>query len=221
MFDPYNPPPPPKYTASYQATGLMDEVIVPGLKALILGVFGGFTVGMTMHLLHRSGYLAELSAWKAGLTATGALTGWLFLRFSERAHYMIERLTGADLNLDGYIGQPPPVQVIDHRPPLRVEVIEDGGRHIEFIDLPYPDKVAQLAPALASGVTTFSLDSCAPILNRNEFGELRTIMLERNLARWKNPNSPKQGCELTGAGRAMMRRIATQGNVQNYLQDGE
>lgn len=203
-------PPAYRITAAYQATGMTDEFVVPALKALFLGFFGGMTIGILVGWAHGHGWLMRINAPLAGLVTGLGLTGWLFFRFSERAHWMIERIAGLDLNMDGYVGQP---QVIEAPPPLRVVLEQDQGRQVEYIDLPHRDKLPYLASGLAEGTRTFSLDSCNHVLSRKEFGELRDEMLRRGLARWKNPNAANRGLELTPAGRAIFRRIENYGHV--------
>ena len=52
---------------------------------------------------------------------------------SKRGQWLIERIVGADLDGDGYRGRPPAGPAL---PPLRVEVVQDGGQREDWIDLP-------------------------------------------------------------------------------------
>ena len=125
---------------------------------------------------------------------------------------MIERITGADLNGDGYIGYPNPEPVA--LPPLRVEVFEDEGRRAAFIDLPYPERLPKLAAGLAAGrqFAESTWTGRDGLFSRSEFGNLRGELIRRGLARWKNLDAPAQGVELTSPGKAVFQRLAGLGS---------
>ena len=141
------------------------------------------------------GVAVLLLAW---LVRLGIYTGWL------------ELLIHADLNKDGVIGPEAVQPVRAQAESVRVELVRDEGRKGDYIDLPYPDKLPALAAGLLAG-RTFNQTAWTGrvgIFSRSEFDQVRDTLIERGLACWKNPEARAQGVELTGAGRAVMRRLA-------------
>ena len=181
----------------HQTDHLVTGVIVPGLQAVITAILSGLVAGALAAWL-------GWPFWGIGFTAAAvaALASWL--QYRARWAFVLERVLGVDLNHDGFVGEPyaEPARV----EPLRVIVEEDQGRHVEFIDLPYPEKLPQLAAGLLAG-HTFAQESFNHILKRDKFNTVRDEMIRRGLARWKVPGAPTQGVELTPAGRAVMKRI--------------
>jgi len=142
--------------------------------------------------------------------AAGALVGCLFafitwLSYRNRWSWRLERILGVDLNGDGIIGKPTRPETV------RIEMIESGGKDVQFIDLPSADKLPALASGLLEG-RQFSQSvwtGNGQLFTRGEFEALRSELIRRGLASWKNPDAPAQGIVLTAAGRAVFKRIAT------------
>ena len=193
-----------KNGATYQADGLAERVVVPGLKALIVAIPAGLLAGLLIGALGLA-----VSAWYAMPITSLIVFLVVFWGSSQRGQWLIERLTGADLNFDGYIGAPQPLPAPQPQT-VRVEVIQDQGQRGDFIDLPYPDRIPQLAAGLLQG-RTFNQTAWTghgAIFSRSEFDQVRDTLIQRGLAAWKNDNAKAQGVELTAAGRAVMRRLA-------------
>ena len=129
---------------------------------------------------------------------------FVFWTSSKAGQSLIEKIAGVDFNHDGYIGEPP------HSRPVRIELVENGGQSESWIDLPYPEKLPELAEGLLSGRSYALKSGLAPAryYSRPEFEQLRDVLIKRGLARWKNPKAPNQGWELSASGRAVMRRFS-------------
>jgi hypothetical protein len=96
-------------------------------------------------------------------------------------------------------------------PVVRVEVLKDDGRGMEFIDLPAnPDQLINLARGVLQGQTLSesSWTGSNGIFTRSEFSALRGELLKRGLACWNNPQTPARGVSLTRGGLAAMRTFA-------------
>lgn len=203
-------PPPTRITAGYTASGITDGVVVPVLKSLFIGFTTGVLAGLLAHVLR---WPPGVSPWIVWLITTFAVTSWAFWRYSERGQWLIERITGADLNGDSFIGQPQAPMLPAPAEPMRVIVSQDQGRSVDYIDLP-PGIDAEKMRLLARGVLggrQFALSVWAgphQVFSRSEFEALRSVLIERGLATWRNPGSPNQGITLTGPGRAVFRRFA-------------
>lgn len=97
---------------------------------------------------------------------------------------------------------------------VRVEVISDGGRQGDYLDLPEGFSVELMADVcqrlLRSGAS-FSmgyLSGNGKPLSRSEFELLRDLFIGRGLAVWNNARSKNQGVTLTAPGRAVVKRFA-------------
>ena len=187
-------------SSTYRADGLHERVTIPGLRAAIVAVPAGLLSGL---LIGWTGL-----AWPVLYvmpTVTMIVFVFVFWAGSKRGQWLIERIVGADLDGDGYRGEPPAQPL----PPVRVEVVQDGGQREDWIDLPYPEKLPELAEGLLSG-RSYALNVWAgpgALYSRAEFEQLRDVLIKRGLARWKGKD-PRNGWELTPAGRAVMRRLA-------------
>jgi hypothetical protein len=182
--------------------GLVGPVTIPLLQAVITGGLAA-VCAFSLVLVFRM----DVSALAVAGVVFAVVTFGAWMSYRGRWQWVIEKYLGVDLDRDGFIGQPEPVHQL---PPLRVIVEEDQGRHAEFIDLPYPEKLPQLAAGLLAG-RTFNQTAWtghAGIFSRAEFDSLRDTMIERGLLVWKNPEAKAQGVVLTAPGRAVMRRLA-------------
>src|SRR5512133_3769573 len=99
-YDPDNPQPmPPTITAGYQVDSLKDGVLVPMLQAVITGALCGLAaLALTAWF--------KLPYWGIAGTVTAVTMAGAWLSYRGRWQWLLERLTGADLNHDGYIGRP-------------------------------------------------------------------------------------------------------------------
>lgn len=184
---------------------LVDGVIVPGLQAAISGGLFGLAAAVLAALAG----VPDWWKWGGGVFVSALLLTWLSYRHGWQ--WRLERLLGLDLNLDGSIGRPS-LPALPEPEPQRIRVVleQQGGREVDFIDLPARPEQLQ---ALASGITqgrTFALTAWAGTFTRPEFEGLRDELIKRGLARWANERSHNQGIVLTPAGRAVMRRLAEQ-----------
>ncbi len=103
-----------------------------------------------------------------------------------------------------------PLPALPQIAPLRVELTEDHGRRVKFIDLAgTPEQLKALALGVLNGrgLAVSSWTGSAGIFTRAEFERLRADLIDRGLLRWIN-NQPNQGAELTPAGRAIFRKLA-------------
>jgi len=176
-------------------------VLYPLLQSLITGVIIGLAV------VAFAWYVSWPKPWSLGLLIASLTqcAAWLIsLARWHRWVYKLEDLTGWDLNRDGQIGNRPD--------PIRVEVIQQEGRQVDFIDLPASqEQLISLASGLMIGAPfaeTHWTGERAPF-SKGEFHQVRDTMIRRGLARWVNPRAHAQGMELTAPGRAVMRRFAS------------
>lgn len=185
-------------------SGITAPVTIPLLQAAITGLLAGIAAGVLAAVLP-----VDFSPWAAGVVVWAVTTfvSWL----SYRGHWqaLLEKALGVDLNGDGQIGEPAEPEPTPQ--PLRVELYQDGGRQGDFIDLPYRDRLPALASGLLAGrqFSQTAWTGGGQLFSRAEFEELRGELLRRGLARWKNENAPAQGLEVTPAGRAILKRIAS------------
>lgn len=182
----------------YQSTE--TAVIVPITQALVTGLFIAAAVGAVVYLLN----LSKPWAWALlafVLTSAGC---WLFLLRDWRGIVLhrLETITDRDLDGDLIIGAPQKV---------RVEIAEDNGRKMQFVDLPGdPDAIEKLAAGLLAGkaLSEGQWTGAGAPFTRAAFVQLRDELILRGLAEWIVKGSPTRGARLTSRGRAVMRYLS-------------
>ena len=180
------------------------DVITPAIQSLITGVVTSACVTAAAALLDWDQPVV------AGVTTgTGVLSAvWVILLREQRSLlWEIERITGADLDGDGDVGQP----AAREREPVRVEVSERRGRYqrIRYIDLPPTvgdDDIASVARSVLVSRRNFSRRDLN--ISPETYRDLSERMLDGGLLRYRG-NGPRSGLELTGAGRSFLRQYLT------------
>lgn len=176
-----------------RAPEVSGDVVVPLLQALITGVVA-FLVGIGLCLA--LGWAIRI-ALGAGVAITALAWMWLLMDH-RRLLRRIKRIVNVDLDRNGYVGEP------GER--IRLEVSDPEERSISFLDLPLGEErlrsMARLALAGRLGVRDMR-----SVMTDTEWARARDELLRAGLVRWRNPREPKLGLELTGAGRAVMKRI--------------
>lgn len=190
------------HTPAVKHDALIDGVAVPVLQMMVTAILSGLVVAVLAAL-------AGAAWWyKAGaaVAVVVALVSWL--NYRDGWQHRLEVLLNVDLDQDGSIGDLPPVP--PPLPPLRVEVIEDGGRAASFIDLPYPDKLPALARSVLAGreFSQVAYVGTGKLFTRSEYDELVTALIKAGLCRWRNDEHHNAGILLSGSGRAVFRRLA-------------
>lgn len=173
-------------------------LLLPGFQSLFTGCLaGGFGAAV-----------ANLAAWPVIETGVivglaGALLTWWDTqnRWAGAVRYV---LAGPDPDLLQLEPgpDPEPAQLV------RVELKDD--RTTQLIDLPAsPAQLDSLAAGILAGkgLTVAGWVGIGKPFTRGQFETLRDVLINRNLARWIN-GSKAAGCELTPAGRAVIRRLA-------------
>jgi len=187
-----------------RAPTVQGDVAVPLCQAGITGLVVGLPVGVAA--------VALGSPLWVGACAFSSVTGiaWLLLLSDHRRLLRsIETVIGRDLDGDNRVGQ------VEKPPTVRVEVEKkkDTGRSDWLLfDLSgSPSALQSLASGVLSGLSLSESEwsgSGRPF-SRSDFRALRSQLIERGLACWRNPGAPAQGVELTAVGRAVFRRLTT------------
>lgn len=186
-----------------RAPSLEADVLVPLAQALATA---GLVAAVAWLLWRHLGWPDPQTA--ALATGAVALVGtWLILLVQGRSLLWDVRWASP--------GEPPPVQGEPPAPEVRVELAEPGARRVRYLNLPGdPDRLAALARGVLDGkpLSEATWTGAGQPFSRSEFGAVRAELLRAGLVRWRNPDAPAQGVELTGAGRAVMRRLGGQDN---------
>lgn len=203
-------------------------IVIPLLIALITGLLAGL---LAVTLTAWAKYYLDLpwlNPWAVFSVIMTALWLRVWLRVGARLLKVLEKYLGVDIDGDGFVGPAREgqragglLQGAGHwSPPVHIEITSNNGNSTDYVDVPYRDALKDLAPGLLAGTRTFSLDACAipsKGFGRKEFGELRTYMINGQLAKWRNPRSVNQGVELTELGRAVLTEITKQpGTLQLF-----
>lgn len=185
---------------------LEGGVIVPGLQAAITG----FVCGLAALAL--SAWL-QWPYWAVGGTVAAVTMAGAWLSFRGRWQWLLERITGADLNADGYIGQPlPPALPAPQPEKITVELVQNKGtigERGDYIDLPYPERLPQFARTVLEGrqYTQSAMVGQGKLFRRDEYDTLIDALVAGGLMRWKNPEHHNIGAVPTAAGRAVLKRF--------------
>ena len=113
--------------------------------------------------------------------------------------------------------QPEPDPVILPAESVRVELVQNGGNWVDWLDLPLSlDLVRGAARALVDNdFNTSNLGGAGRALSRAEAETLRDWLIRHDLAAWRRVSAHTAGWDLSGAGRAIMRRLAALDQVTN------
>lgn len=175
--------------------------------ALITGAFSGLAVLIMVYLI---GW-PKPWAWGMAVFAIVLISAWImFLLRWFGLTAPIERVTVLDH--DNNPATPPVV---------RVQLTSEDRRVTQYADLPStPEKLATFARAALAGrpISDREWSGVGRPFSQNEFAQLRETMIARGWLRWKNPDYPTQGVEISAAGRAVMRQLqqaATQRPVKD------
>lgn len=171
------------------------QVVVPLLRAAITG--GWVALAFVV--------IAVASGWPAWVPVVVfllvGLVVWCWHGLSDRLLYLVESITGRDIDQDGEVG----------RPVVHVEVSDLNERQWRFMDLPgTPEALQELARGVLAGKTLAEAEwtGTGRPYTRNEFRDLRAQLLERGIVTWRNEKHPAQGVELTRPGRAVFEQLA-------------
>jgi hypothetical protein len=208
MAYPYDSETEPVYsTPPDLANTLTGPVVVPlaqaGITGFLIAVALTVVVGITR--LSLPVHKFELFA---GIWAVATLVAWLMFR--QRWQHVIETVLGVDINRDGHIGDPPEPEIIE------VHVTEEEGRHLSNFDLPYQDRLTDLARGILKG-KPFTEEQWTPRhkngFSKPEFVELRKQFIAREMAAWKDEAAHDQGVVFTRKGMAILRALAARKKI--------
>jgi len=172
---------------------MSGDVLVPLAQSGVTAVVGG-VVGLLV--------AGPVAAGVAGGLAFGA--SWLLLLADHRrALWMVEKISGVDLDNDGQVGDPGQAKRV------RVEVVENNGRQarILYVDLPDSvndiDTLTDVARALLVDGANLSRDGLSSVLSQPQYNALAPALVDAGLAVRLRGNRR----ELSAAGRAMFREL--------------
>lgn len=181
-------------------------VAVPLLQAIVTGALVALLTG-TLFYIAKSDVFIEASVIMFCLSV---LAQWLLGQLLwRRIVRLVEREFQIDINRDGVIEPREAPQTI------RVEVTQDNGggfMQTNYIDLPFADRLPQLAAGLIDG-QKFTVErwvgrSKDKLFTPAEFIELRDAMIEHDWLRPNNPRDITRGYSLTKTGAQVMERLA-------------
>lgn len=191
------------------------HVAVPFDQAKITGFFAaplGGVVAYGVIMIIDATPSIEVTSWGkvavtlCGVIATGfCAAGWMWFRrlgVYDGLLWTVEEITGADLDGDGEVGQPPV---------NRVEVeLRRNGKPWKFESLEISqDRLIKLARAVAGGGSFANRTALDCGIPREEFEALRNKFVSRAWAEWKGEPGTTQGVRLTDEGLDIIGEIAT------------
>jgi len=186
-----------------QVGGRESDVTVPVLQSLAVSLayasLASVLAGGVAMVYHLPWYTPAVAA-ALVLTATASWTMTKNVNLRQELWWGTEEVIQRDLDNDGIIGKPEPEAL------LRVEVANGGNT--QFLDVP-TKKAITFARAVVNGQSGMSEGEWKkPFGGIEKFVAFRNQLIERKLARWKNPDAHPQGIELTLAGKKVFERLA-------------
>ena len=190
-------------------TSVETEVTVPVLQSAVYAVAWASVVGIIAAIIV---YISRAPWWicpTAGIAAVAGLFAWqssAAIRERRELLWRIERATGVDIDQNGHIGEPKTVRV-----ELTYQDVNGKTRRQSYLPLDISEtQLLALARGLTGGVALAqsAWTGKGNPLSRAEFDTVRNRLILSGLAEWVNPEHRAQGCVLTRAGQAVMRRIA-------------
>lgn len=174
--------------------------VIPFIQASLSGVILGAAAGVLAAVFE---YVYPWRVFWATWAIVQALAWLLLLSRWAKLINRLELALGVDLDQDGRIGTE------DRQQPVRVEVIEDGGRHGIYAQLPATEyQLATLARGLLQDNQTLAdqvWTGKGRPFDRPTFTALKNELLARGLASWNSPGTPARGLHLTKTGTAVFR----------------
>ena len=159
------------------------------------------------------GIVAIALRWSVGVPAVAAALAlflvwfWRLMKW-ESLLWATERITGIDLDRDGAVGEP-------GRRTVQLEIVRpDQPGMFQYLNMPEElfAKLPEVANRLINSGTPFSQSAMTGKgrpLSRNEFNELRDLLVARGAAQWRDEDNPTRGVDLTPYGKAVMRKLIT------------
>lgn len=194
---------------------LANQVVLPLVESFVFGAFVGLMVLIVIVVIDT--FSPNYSVTWGALLGISGMFGAVaaFYRYLSASDFYkdiiqkVEEVTKRDINHDGFVGAP------NKGPSLSVQVDGPGpGLTRQFADLP-GDLFAlrNFARMMAMGKVTFSeLGAQQSKYGQKNFIKLRDIFLNRDWARWKNPEAHTEGAELRHSGKRILEALANTGD---------
>lgn len=191
----------PNFAAAYRKTPfrkleMTSDVWVPLAQSFISGVLATGVFGVVSSVL---GWVEWYVAPVTGIVVVGL--SWLVLLWAGRAMlWVIEEITGMDIDHDGHVGQP-------EKRTIKIEV--KNGSSTQLADLPGAEEyLTRFCRYVAAGESFSERTAQQCGYGITNFRKLRDIFIARRWAYWKNPDTPQQGIELTVGGKHIINELA-------------
>jgi len=187
---------------------------VPLLQATITGL----VIAIPVLVILLKNRVTDAWYWAAGVWALIQAITWIINQMHWFSLTNIEKLTGIDLNKDGVIGDGKGMPGESVRTiKINLHEISEGG-YVSVTTARFPvdeESMAILAAGLLNGIPFAERYwiGAGKIFSQAQFRDIRSEMLKRGILELANPKSPQQGYQLTRAGRACMRDLASHPNI--------
>lgn len=172
-------------------------VVIPGAQAIVSAIAGGM-IGYTLALVfdwpEPATIGAAISAVTFGATWAAGLAWW-------RSTIKPEAELPA-VNM--------PAQTV------RVELVQNNGNWIDWLQLPLPRELAIAAAVdlIERNYETSNLGGAGRPLSRSEAELLRDWAIKHELGSWRRSTSHTAGWDLSASGRALVRKLAEERQVR-------
>ena len=196
------------HTISIAAIIPLIQALLTGLVLSILSFAAALTFGKPKPWLWLLwGFLLPTAGmWLISVKRWFKLTDWL---------PGLEQWTKLDLNRDGQIGRLPPAEARPEQKQITVtirDVHDQGHLSVMRYELPVSDtQLRAFAVGVGQGLSLAEANWIGPAhpFTRDEYRAFRGELIRRRWVELSNHRSTNQGFQMTRAGQAVMREIAT------------
>lgn len=191
----------PAFSEAYRRTPFRKlemgaDVLVPLTQAVVSGVLSVIILAMMVPFVPGWG-------WGVPFVVGGFVIAlvWVWAMFKDRGLWIIEEITGMDIDKDGYTGKP-------QQRTVKIDVSEGHGQS-KLAALPGDERDLARFCRMVTGGDPFTEETAtASGYGVTNLRKLRTLFINSRWAYWKNPEAPQQGIELTLSGKKIVSDLS-------------
>jgi hypothetical protein len=171
------------------------DVLVPLTQAVVSGVLAAVLLAMLVPFVPSWG-------WGVPFVAGGGVIAmvWAGSMLRDRGLWVIEEITGLDIDHDGHTGKP-------QKRVIEVE-LREKGKLSGMAELPGGDDLLDFCRMVHAGESFSEQTAQQCGYGVTNFRRLRDIFIQRRWAYWRNPAHPQQGLDLTRQGQGVIKDVA-------------
>jgi len=199
-----------------RSASLEADVYTPALQTLITALIGAVAAATLGMLLHWEKVLVVTLTTSS---LTGVLAWMILMREHRDLLWKIESIVGADLDQDGYTGQPSLTPRLEPKrsnieATIRTENERGHLKSLRFITLPQiitDQNMVDIATLLITENRPLSRRGLSNVISDDNYTVLIAALHQSQLIEYRNGRTVANGYKLTRPGKALMQRYVVVG----------